>query len=509
MGFGLPVWIGVRASYLLAAATSACAGALALWIGDKGMREPPPTLPVASPLRLRAVAAGAGFLAIGLEVLWVKLFAQVLHNSVYSFAAVSLVFVMAIAAGAALGASALRRFSAPAVAATGLVLAGLTTILGVWSFVRWTEGLRYFGMETGLPEYVARIIGLAAVTAGPTAIASGAVLPALWAAAGDRKSVARPIGELTAANLTGAVLGALVTAFAAIPIVGIRPTFLLAAVAYVVLADVVAGSRPVQRPFGYAALLAIVALDPLRAPLTHLASGETLRASAEGASGIVTVVDTGDDLQLRLDNYYVLGGSAAERNERRQGLIPLLLHPAPRRVAFIGMATGISASAAPALGVPETSVIEVVPEVASMAGAYFAPWNAHLLERDDVRLVVDDGRRYLATSASRFDVVVSDLFIPWHAARGKPLRARDVRGRGPSPRARRAFLSMASALPADARRVRGDRPHASLRVSSGEPLAERFLPGPSGRRPGWIVGDRPAEPGARGRACRRAARLGA
>ena len=425
MGFGLPVWIGVRASYLLAAATSACAGALALWIGDKGMREPPPTLPVASPLRLRAVAAGAGFLAIGLEVLWVKLFAQVLHNSVYSFAAVSLVFVMAIAAGAALGASALRRFSAPAVAATGLVLAGLTTILGVWSFVRWTEGLRYFGMETGLPEYVARIIGLAAVTAGPTAIASGAVLPALWAAAGDRESVARPIGELTAANLTGAVLGALVTAFVAIPIVGIRPTFLLAAVAYVVLADVVAGSRPVQRPFGYAALLAIVALDPLRAPLTHLASGETLRASAEGASGIVTVVDTGDDLQLRLDNYYVLGGSAAERNERRQGLIPLLLHPAPRRVAFIGMATGISASAAPALGVPETSVIEVVPEVASMAGAYFAPWNAHLLERDDVRLVVDDGRRYLATSASRFDVIVSDLFIPWHAAAGS-LYAREM-----------------------------------------------------------------------------------
>ena len=246
MGFGLPAWIGVRASYVLAAATSAFAGVLALWIGDEGVRATPvPAPPAGSLIRLRAVAAGAGFLAIGLEVLWVKLFAQVLHNSVYSFAAVSLVFLLAIAAGAALGSAALRRLAPAGLAATSLVLAGLTVALGVWSFVWWTEGLRYFGMETGLPEYVTRIIGLAAATAGPTAIASGAVLPALWAAAGDRASVARPIGELTAANLVGAVLGALVTAFVAIPIVGIRPTFLLVAVAYLWLANAVAGSATV------------------------------------------------------------------------------------------------------------------------------------------------------------------------------------------------------------------------------------------------------------------------
>jgi spermidine synthase len=425
MGFGMPVWIGVRASYLLAAATSACAGILALGIGDGGERAVASAPPPASPIRHRVVAAGAGFLAIGLEVLWVKLFAQVLHNSVYSFAAVSLVFLFAIAVGAAIGSVALRHVAADGVAATCLALAALMAVLGIRSFVWWTEGLRYFGMETGLPQYVARIIALAAATAGPAAIASGAVLPALWAAAGDRRSAARPMGELTAANLVGAVLGALVTAFVAIPTIGIRATFLLAAVAYLVLADAVAGARTVARPLGYAVLLGIVALDPQSVPLTHLAAGEALRASAEGAAGLVTVVDTGDDLQLRLDNYYVLGGSGAERNERRQGLIPLLLHPAPRRVAFIGMATGISASAATALGVPQTTVVELVPEVASMAARYFAPWNARLLERGDVRLVLDDGRHYLAVSAASFDVIVSDLFIPWHASAGS-LYAREM-----------------------------------------------------------------------------------
>src|SRR5207237_6200445 len=66
----------------------------------------------------------------------------------------------------------------------------------------------------------------------------------------------------------------------------------------------------------------------------------------------------------------------------------------------------------------ESTVIELVPEVAAMAARYFATWNARLLEQGGVRLVVDDGRRHLAAPDSAFDVIVSDLFIPWHAAAG-------------------------------------------------------------------------------------------
>src|SRR3989441_8052262 len=375
--------------------------------------------------RLRLVAAGSGALGRGLEVLWTRLFAQVLHNSVYSFAAVGLVFLLALAAGAALSALPLRR-RAPAVVAGGALLgAAAATVGGIWLFVRATDGLAYVGMQTGLGEYVLRIVGLAAATAGPGALASGAVLPALWAAFGDRDGAARPLGELTAANTLGAVGGAVAAGFVVLPAIGLRTGFLLAAVAYVVLADLVAPAGTRLRPLGYAALLALVALDPVRTPLTHLASGETLRALAEGPAGIVTVVDTGDDLQLRLDNYYVLGGSAAATNERRQGLLPLLLHPAPQRVAFVGMATGITASAGPALGVGRATGVEIVPEVAAAAGAHFGAWNAALLRRPDVQLVVDDGRRWLASTTDPYDVVVSDLFIPWHAGAGS-LYAREI-----------------------------------------------------------------------------------
>jgi spermidine synthase len=432
MGFGLPAVIGVSASYSVAAGASILAGVGALAVSMRQQKAHPtgqttgPCAPAARVGRLRLVAAGTGALGLGLEVLWTRLFAQVLHNSVYSFTAIALVFLVALALGAGLAALLLRHVAPATVAAVALVTAAVTTVGGVWLFVYWTDGLTYVGMQSGLGEYLGRIVMLAAATAGPTALASGALLPALWAARGDRDGVAHPLGDLSAANMLGGVIGAVAAGFVIVPAIGVRGGLLAAAVAYMVLADLLASPQSRFRPLAYAILGIIVVADPLRAPLVHLRStSETLRAIIEGAHGIVTVVETGDDLQLRLDNYYVLGSSAAATNERRQGLLPLLLHPDPRRVAFIGLATGITASAGPALGVQETTVVELVPEVARVARTYFASWNGQLLARSDVHLVLDDGRRYLAASRERFDVIVSDLFIPWHANAGN-LYAREM-----------------------------------------------------------------------------------
>jgi spermidine synthase len=428
-GFGLPALIGVKATYVLAILVSCGAGLAALVVGDR------PAATVSRPVtqrwelghRLRIVAASTGALGLGLEVLWIRLFAQVLHNSVYSFTAVAIAFLLAIAVGAALAAWLLRRLAAERVAATALVAAGIATVAGYW-MLRWsTDGLAYFGMRTGLGEYVLRILVLAFATAGPAALAGAAVLPAIWEAFGERPGAARPLGEVAAANALGGVAGALLMAFVAIPLLGVRTSLLLAAVAYVLLAELVLPSRNTRRRIlAAAALLAIVVADPLRAPLTHLANaGESVQATLEGPSGIVSVVDTGGDMQLRLDGFYTLGGSASAANERRQGLLPLLLHPDPRRVIFLGLATGITASAAPALGVPDTTVVELVPEVATAARQHFRRWNDGLLQRPDVHLIVDDGRRHLAVTNARFDVIVSDLFIPWHAGTGA-LYAREM-----------------------------------------------------------------------------------
>src|SRR2546425_6900647 len=93
MGFGLPAAIGVSASYSAAAGASILAGVGALALSMRQQEACPAGMSSSIFVsatrvgRLRMVAASTGALGLGLEVLWTRLFAQVLHNSVYSFTA--------------------------------------------------------------------------------------------------------------------------------------------------------------------------------------------------------------------------------------------------------------------------------------------------------------------------------------------------------------------------------------------------------------------------------------
>ena len=94
-------------------------------------------------------------------------------------------------------------------------------------------------------------------------------------------------------------------------------------------------------------------------------------------------------------------------------------------MAFVGLATGITASVAPALGVPDTTVIELVPEVVDATRAHFATANERLLERSDVHLVVDDGRR--SSRHDRIGATTSSCRIS--SSRGTPAPAASMRAR--------------------------------------------------------------------------------
>src|SRR5262249_21020706 len=158
----------------------------------------------------------------------------------YSFAAVSLVIVLALALGAATAGRALRRLPADTLAAAALLAAAAATTGCFWLFLYLTDDLGYFGMHSPLLDYLLRILALPAVVGGPGAFASGVVLPALWAAWGRAESASRPLGDLLAANTLGGIAGTLVAGFVVIPALGLRAAFLVASVLYVLLAELMA-----------------------------------------------------------------------------------------------------------------------------------------------------------------------------------------------------------------------------------------------------------------------------
>lgn len=122
------------------------------------------------------------------------------------------------------------------------------------------------------------------------------------------------------------------------------------------------------------------------------------------------------DRWITVNNSYILGGTAAMDEERWQAHLPLLLHPSPRRVAFLGTGTGITAGAALLHPVDHIVALEIVPEVVLAARQDFADVNARVTDDPRVRVVIDDGRNYLASSPQAFDVIVGDLLVPWRPA---------------------------------------------------------------------------------------------
>jgi spermidine synthase len=119
-----------------------------------------------------------------------------------------------------------------------------------------------------------------------------------------------------------------------------------------------------------------------------------------------------------LNGRYALGASSGVKVHRSQGELALALHGKPRQVAFIGVATGMSASAIESHPTVERAVaLELFPGVLKLARA-FREENAGVLEDPRVELVLADGRNHLFGTDQRFDVIVGDLFVPWHAGTG-------------------------------------------------------------------------------------------
>jgi hypothetical protein len=114
------------------------------------------------------------------------------------------------------------------------------------------------------------------------------------------------------------------------------------------------------------------------------------------------------------DNQYVLGGSGAAPDLERQTHIPLLLHPRPERVGFLGLGTGITASGALRHGpVKSITVVELSPLVVRAAAQHFSEFNNNFCARSNVSVLVEDARAHLAVSQERYDIIIGDLFTPW------------------------------------------------------------------------------------------------
>ncbi len=420
----LPRW-GADGSYAVALGASLALGTLACVLGARRppMAEAETTADDAEPrarLPTSYLLLGAlcGAATLALQVLGMRALALVHESSVHAFATVLAVFLLGLAGGAGLA----RRARTSARDAGRLLgaawlLAGLAAIGLPPTLYRLTDGLAYLPAGDSLLG-VGRLLWLSAATLLPAALALGVTLPSLLDAAAVRADEAAPcVGRLLAANTLGAVAGPLLMTCLVAPALGLWRACL--ALGLVLVAAGAMLALPRARALGLLSVVLVACglLDPAGLPPVRVdaARGERLVSVREGLAGTTAVLADAHDRWLTVNNSYVLGGAAALAEERFQAHLPLLLHARPRRVAFIGLGTGITAGAALAHPVERVSTLEIVAQVVAAARDDFAEHNERLLDDARVQVVVDDGRHYFAAPGESFDVVVGDLLVPWRA----------------------------------------------------------------------------------------------
>ncbi len=154
--------------------------------------------------------------------------------------------------------------------------------------------------------------------------------------------------------------------------------------------------------------------------------GGRLISYQDGATAAVSVVeDAAGVRRLRIDNRQQEGSSASGVADARQAFLPLLLHPAPQRALFLGLGTGVTASAAAEDSTVQVDVAELLPEVIR-AAAYFTPGAGGAAPDPALnpgpppgwRAVTADARRFVRAAGPAYDVIVADNVHPARSGTG-------------------------------------------------------------------------------------------
>jgi spermidine synthase len=432
--FFLPPLLGFTRAYGVAMSLNLGVAALA-WVmsrSDARTIAPAPATPrVASAdatprfsaALLSAVACFSGAATLGLEVLWTRMFAQVLHNSVYSFTTILVTFLIALAIGAA-AANRLSRMQLPSTTTLPwlLVLAGAGAGVSPHLFHWVTGGLHYVAPAAAWSAYIIAIFATAGTVLLLPGVCMGMVFPYLLRGAGlaGTDSPGATVGRMAAWNTVGSIAGSLACGFVLIEWLGLWASIRAVAFAYLGLAVLLlpAGASRLRVALIAAMAAVLIVFDAARLPIVTLQRGELLRQKWETGQAIVAVIQSNQDRVIKIDNYYSLGGTSSRTYEEAQADIPLIVHPHPRHVFFLGLGSGITAGTALRHGVERVTVAEIVPAVVTAARLHFEPYTNGLFDDPRVRIVVEDGRQHLLTTAERYDVIVSDLFIPWQPGTG-------------------------------------------------------------------------------------------
>lgn len=448
-GFFMPLWFGFRMTCWVAVGITLMVAIIALVVsrsspaplGEEVGRDEPSAATTGeahgmSRASLAAVCFMSGFGVLALEVLWTRMFALVLENSVYTYAAILVVVLSCLALGSLISSLLARSKWPPHLVLPILLgLGGFTIALTPTVFMKLTDSFQFMAVKAVWVDFVLMVFRKCVLTIGPPALVLGAVFPYLMKAEEKHaSSPGRSLGRLATINTIGAILGSLLCAFLFLEQFGLWRSMQVIGIIYFLMALWMSSFRSrvgvVVKSAGLAGvILLLTSLDPSRLPVTGVLEAhdnEVILKAWEGSDCTVTVVRGNDGLSIKINSDYGLGSTNGRVRQACQAEIPLMLKPDAKSVFFLGMGTGITAGAALSDRFPQVERVvtcELSPHVIAASREFITDVDGVDLTNGlytDPRSTVlaEDGRHYLMAAREKFDVIASDLFVPYRTCAG-------------------------------------------------------------------------------------------
>jgi spermidine synthase len=387
----------------------------------------------------------SGFGVLALEVLWTRMFSQVLENSVYTFATILVVVLICLALGALASSFLARLKLPPLLVLTLLIIAGAgAVVVTPFVFMNLTNDMELITSRGSWSDYILLIFRTAALTIGPSALILGMIFPYLMKTEeAHLKSPGLSLGRLATVNTVGAIFGALLCGFFFLDALGMWGSMQLIAIIYLVVALLLplglsGRSLAAKTACVIVLLVSLIGLNPNSLPITSNDPSkppETLIEAWEGSDCTVSVTKSRiGGTAIKINSDYSLGSTGAYMAEKFQADLPLMIYPETESLFFLGVGTGITAGGAldsRHKHVKQVVACELVPEVITASKKYMTDVRGLGLANDrgfdmtgglfkDPRadVLVEDGRHYLMATDNSFDMINADLFVPFRSGAG-------------------------------------------------------------------------------------------
>jgi spermidine synthase len=393
--------LGLSATlFCLAAVNALCAiGALAIRTGAQIDAVAASGMPRhrAADIRLAATLFATGLLGIAFEILIVRLAAQVLQDTVYTYASLLAAYLLGTAAGGAIW-QRMRRNAGEARRGALLAITALACLLTAF-LIPHLMRIADSGLKVGVLGELAVALAVFLVPA----MTMGALFADL---AEDVRDIRGSLGWAVGINSIGAAVAPMLAAQFLIPCLGAWTALIGVGLGYLLLSPL---RRTALLCTTVPALVALVLLVLPTPTLVKVPPGGRLLAVREGPMATASAVEDAAGVRyLEVNGRSRMGGTSSVRSDYRQALLPLLLHPTPRRALFLGIGTGATIVGGAQMPGIDIHGVELSHEVVDLL-PWFANPNA---ARNTPPITVADARRYVIADSGSYDVIVADLFHP-------------------------------------------------------------------------------------------------